>query len=69
MSALSRRRILLRTTEFPTLRLIAYATATDGFSVATSTKLIRIGPLCPRRDGEANIANCRRVRTRSGTLA
>ena len=33
-----------------------------------STKLIRSEPLCPRPVGEANNANCRRVRTRPGTF-
>jgi hypothetical protein len=57
-----------RTTELPTFRLIAYATATVAVSESSATKLIRSEPLCPRPVGEANKANCRRVRTRSGTL-
>jgi hypothetical protein len=68
MSARNRRRIRLRTTAFPTFRLIAYATATVRASESSATKLIRSEPLCPRPVGVANKANCRRVRTRSGTL-
>lgn len=68
MSARRRRRIRLRTTALPTFRLIAYATRTLGASETSATKLIRSEPLCPRPVGVANKANCRRVRTRSGTL-
>jgi hypothetical protein len=68
MSARKRRRIRLRTTALPTFRLIAYATATESASGDPATKLIRSEPLCPRPVGEANKANCRRVRTRSGTF-
>jgi hypothetical protein len=35
--------------------------------VVSATKLMRSDPLCPRPEGVANNANCRRVRTRSGT--
>src|ERR1700679_3165886 len=68
MSARRRRRIRLRTTALPTFRLIAYATRTLGASETSVTKLIRSEPLCPRPVGVANKANCRRGRTRSGTL-
>jgi hypothetical protein len=45
MSARSRRRILFRSTAFPTFRLIAYATSTALRSGGFATKLIRSGPL------------------------
>jgi len=68
MMARSRRRIWLRVTAFPTFRLITYATSTEGLSSVPATKLIRSGPLLPLEVGLAKDANCRRVRTRPGTL-